>query len=949
MEEEKAKHKDTTEKLAEAEASYQALEVELNALKQIHEEQKQQVEKAEEFETQRKEWEETRAELEHQIHEVQERNKELFADIERIQADHEYAIERNATEFAQEKSIWEEEKDILQVKLIQAEADNEAIQRQIEALELAQSGKLKKQTEQGEGNSVGETEDWEQLAKSLQVKLAEAESQRLEAQEELAVLRSDHETRLNEKEEQHSQALQAEKKQWNEVVSELEQKLAKAEAVSEELRKDFSGQVQEKHQECQDWKEKLVSAQTEHASQMKEVEKSMDALILVGGPGGDADQWKKRYELLENEYLELQTELKQCLDAEGELRQQLEQNKQNGTVVVGANTEMATQYETLQKEHLALKAELKQQQEVTEQVRQQAQTFLAEMRELSEEGGGNLEREEALNKEIKRLEEEVQIWKDRYAKTRTRLRGLRSSTLGLPGMEYNIHLFRENDLLNSDGMVKDVHVTKFQMAIDELLRCARMGEPQIVLNKVKIVVTAVRGLNQDLERATSHLTAREQGTLSPPPTSSANIPGLPAPIRKLKTRVASTANNLITATKNFSRSNGLSPVSLVDAAASHLCAAVVELVRTVKIRPTPIDELAEDEDDRPLQSPGMFSVAHSQITAGRFSGGEGESMLSDFGTPERGSNLGTMGEMAANVSRLLTEHQDAEAEKEKSQAQAQAQEQGQAKTTRRDSVKSSGRVSSGGPPSSSSSPPSNGAVQPQNPRKNTQVKMSSPPQRMQSSKIDEQDEELEDLRMYVDDQTMNLLKSVEVLVSKIREFTQQPAAADASNKVHPPAVREHLDTITAIIEHVSMASEQILTTRTASPANMKLRQELHDQVTPLLEQLNREREDLIYLVNKMPSDESNAQYSSGIERVSYSLSRNMKLLVSWLDPHVQYGVEGDGLQDNHAGDNSDNAGSAYDEDGFSDYEGGEVASVASVAHVGLGTPVKAKTLYKSGQ
>jgi len=82
---------------------------------------------------------------------------------------------------------------------------------------------------------------------------------------------------------------------------------------------------------------------------------------------------------------------------------------------------------------------------------------------------------------------------------------------------------------------------------------------------------------------------------------------------KLKSKVSATANNVITASKNFASSNGISPVSLLDAAASHLTAAIVELVRTVKIRPTPAGELEDDDDGAldPISSPGYFSIEHS--------------------------------------------------------------------------------------------------------------------------------------------------------------------------------------------------------------------------------------------------------------------------------------------------------------------------------------------------
>ncbi|KAI5281885.1 component of the polarisome [Ascosphaera aggregata] len=635
--------------------------------------------------------------------------------------------------------------------------------------------------------------------------------------------------------------------------------------------------------------------------------------------------------------------------------------------------DIRTRYETLEREHQALKAELKEQQEVTEQVRQQAQAFLVEMRQLSEEGGGNLEREESLNTEIQRLSEEVQLWKDRYAKTRTRLRGLRSSTLGLPGMEYNISLFKENDLLSPEGMVKDVHVTKFQMAIDELLRSARMGEPQVVLNKVKNVVTSVRGLNQDLEVVNANLSSREQGSLSHSPPSSSTLSGLPAPIRKLKARVATTANNLITATKNYSRSHGLSPVSLLDAAASHLCSAVVELVRAVKVRPTPIDELADDEDEKGSQSPGMFSVAQSQVTGAMFSAGDGESIYSDLETPGRGSGAatGNMGDMAANVSRLLNEHQKAENEKE-------------GKSTNRkqnDSDKSDHATSPQSLPSSSHQ---NMGNQVQHSQGKYSTKMSNPPPRMQSPKIDEQDEELEDLRMYIDDQTVNFLKSTEALVKNVRATTSTQSSTTAKSpehKYHPSAVREHLDTITAIVEHVSIATEQILTSPTAAPANMKLRQELHRQVTPIVEQLSREREDLLLVIEKISSSSSFSSSSSSshaetdgstrgqmlqrVEQLAYLLGRDMKCLVSGLDPQIDDAAGANGVQPakqqqqqhqsrsknrgaGHVQDHSDApVASACNGGDLPGHGAGEVASVASVAQVG--TPYKARRTSKQGQ
>jgi G protein-coupled receptor kinase-interacting protein 1 C term len=81
------------------------------------------------------------------------------------------------------------------------------------------------------------------------------------------------------------------------------------------------------------------------------------------------------------------------------------------------------------------------------------------------------------------------------------------------------------------------------------------------------VVKATRGITDDLKRHGTRLTEEDSR------------------IKKLKTRLSATANNLITATKNHAASQGVSPVSLVDAAASHLSATVVDLVKLVKLRP----------------------------------------------------------------------------------------------------------------------------------------------------------------------------------------------------------------------------------------------------------------------------------------------------------------------------------------------------------------------------
>jgi len=279
--------------------------------------------------------------------------------------------------------------------------------------------------------------------------------------------------------------------------------------------------------------------------------------------------------LNDNLHSEIEKVKSQHSDKERSLRTELEQTAKQGA---GGN-EWKGRYEESRNENQELQRELQDQQKVTNEVRQEAFTFLNEMKALSDRSGQSWEREEKLVQQLHRLEEEVSEWKGRYARIKTQLRTLHTTSMGMaihpPDARQHA---KDGGLTQQDGLVKDVHVTKFQIAVDGVLRIARTGEPQAVINSMKSVVAAVRNICQDItDSASSDDELQQQRD-------------------KLRSNVSGTANNFITASKNYAQSNGISPISLLDAAASHLAAAVVELVRTVKIRPTPAGELGEDDD-----------------------------------------------------------------------------------------------------------------------------------------------------------------------------------------------------------------------------------------------------------------------------------------------------------------------------------------------------------------
>lgn len=276
---------------------------------------------------------------------------------------------------------------------------------------------------------------------------------------------------------------------------------------------------------------------------------------------------------------------------EQDLRGQLDEATRSA-----GDADLLARYAELESKHQNLQAELQNQQQITEEVRREASEFLMEMKTLTAQNHATWEREEHLANQVHRLEAEVNEWKHRYAKSKAQLRHLRTSSGGIGDHRPDASVVaKEHELVQADGVVKDIHVTKFQMSIDELLRVARFEDSREVLPQIKFVILAIRNMIRDVDQA-------------PPPVDDSATMRM-----KAKGRVSVTANNMITAARNFASSSGVSPVSLLDAAASHLCTAVVELIRVVKIQPSPVNDYEEyDEDFAQQKFPDYFSTTPSQ-------------------------------------------------------------------------------------------------------------------------------------------------------------------------------------------------------------------------------------------------------------------------------------------------------------------------------------------------
>lgn len=146
---------------------------------------------------------------------------------------------------------------------------------------------------------------------------------------------------------------------------------------------------------------------------------------------------------------------------------------------------------------------------------------------------------------------------------------------------------------------------------------------------MRTVVHAVSTINDDL-RSFEQRSPRERAGLDEDA------------IRQIRERVDATLSNLVAAIKNHATSHGLSPVSLVDAAASHVSAAVITAIQTVMMRKSTLAERERERQQQQIQesSPqlGLNSALSSPQTKNGLASGSLRSVDNLRGSDRHGRN-----------------------------------------------------------------------------------------------------------------------------------------------------------------------------------------------------------------------------------------------------------------------------------------------------------------------
>ncbi|CAG8561313.1 7706_t:CDS:10 [Paraglomus occultum] len=276
---------------------------------------------------------------------------------------------------------------------------------------------------------------------------------------------------------------------------------------------------------------------------------------------------------------------------------------------IEANNVQAIKITRLEEELKELNEEHSHQLEVANDVRKQATSLLEEIKSLSRQNEELLTEKEKDTAKIKELTTQVNDWKSKYEKVKIDLRNLKA-TSSFVKEHPKIDVIKDNSLApSSDGAVEEAKIMAYQVAIDGLLRAGRSEVPTNVIMAMKAILVACKDITGDVEQY------EQQKSVSMKAEDKEKL-------YAMKSKLSGTLTNLMTAAKNHATGSGISPVSLLDAAASHLTVAVVDLVKLIKIKRSDndkdklnVDSLSPSRSSTPTTPPTSQKLQSSRNDA----------------------------------------------------------------------------------------------------------------------------------------------------------------------------------------------------------------------------------------------------------------------------------------------------------------------------------------------
>ncbi|KAK9479050.1 hypothetical protein V1514DRAFT_305477 [Lipomyces japonicus] len=238
-----------------------------------------------------------------------------------------------------------------------------------------------------------------------------------------------------------------------------------------------------------------------------------------------------------------------------------EQQNQNKSTKDYAD--LRSKYEQLLLEHSNLNIKLKEQKTITDQIQTEALKLVADLKSYSSVESTNRQEIERLNNQIRKLQQEnFEIQERVYHNIPLNKLSIpdRSSTPDRSSPSSSISQF-----VTESGKISSFNLFKFQSNIDGFIKLApSSAELEFQSDFFEIVRTLI----------TTALAIVAEAAINE------NDPSLV----KLRSKISTSANNLVIASKNHVIAGGLSPLSILDASVAGLSGSVVDLVRAVKIK-----------------------------------------------------------------------------------------------------------------------------------------------------------------------------------------------------------------------------------------------------------------------------------------------------------------------------------------------------------------------------
>ncbi|GLB37366.1 putative spa2 homology domain (SHD) of GIT [Lyophyllum shimeji] len=266
--------------------------------------------------------------------------------------------------------------------------------------------------------------------------------------------------------------------------------------------------------------------------------------------------------------------------------------------------------------------------EIVDQLKADMEGLLTELGDLARRNDELMTAKDADLAVIRDLDQQLKDYKRKYEQAKTELRNVKAtSQLYVQAPKFD----RSEDQLpvSPDGGVADIHITAFLSAVDALLTAGRSNAPTRVLTPMKSVVNSVTAIVDDV-RAFERRPQRDRADV--------DVEAL----RSLRERLEATLSNLVAASKTHATSLGMSPVSLLDAAASHVSASITEIGRTVCIR-----KATKAEQDHFSQAPYMPATATNGFSPSLRSVDETKSSHQRKGSSNSVSSRGRISEMSS--------------------------------------------------------------------------------------------------------------------------------------------------------------------------------------------------------------------------------------------------------------------------------------------------------------